>query len=71
MRDRVYDAMSKELDPYYIATVDELREKLKHCPDEQKQIKMVLRSVVNPILLKDGGSCEFAGIKVDGEKRGL
>lgn len=32
---------------------------------------MVLRSVVNPILLKDGGSCEFAGVKVDGDKRGL
>eukprot|EP00703_Trepomonas_sp_PC1_P005667 JAP90939.1 Nitrogen-fixing NifU domain-containing protein [Trepomonas sp. PC1] len=61
LRDKVLDSVNKVLDPDYIQSVEELKTKLKNEADKLKKIQMVLRSVINPVLQRDGGSCEYVG----------
>ncbi|CAL6036360.1 Nitrogen-fixing_NifU domain-containing protein [Hexamita inflata] len=68
VKDQVYEVLNRALDPDYVSSVEELKTKLTNVPP-QKQIEMVIKSVVNPVLLKDGGSCEFVSFaEKDGQK---
>lgn len=72
VKDQVYHVISKELDPDYIGSVDELRERLSLWKgNESKQIQMVIRSAINPVLKGDGGSCEFVQTVEENGQKGI